>query len=118
MSSFSNSKEAIKYLQNFWKPTLGSGVELNGQRKKIIKIEPEYEEQIFLEGESKVFFLQDLEWHPTHKEIEYVLTDKFNLQFCSDCVRYNRQFWPRPKSFEDYAQIALSMRHISNYSIV
>jgi hypothetical protein len=116
--SFENSKEALKYLQNFWKPRLGSGVELDGERKKITKIEVEYEEQIFLEGESKVFFIQDLEWLPTNKEIEEVLADKFDLQFCSDCVRYNRQFWPRPRELKDYANIALNMRQLSNYSIV
>lgn len=116
--SFKNFKEAVKYLQNFWTPNLGSNVEFEGERKKIVKVELEYEEQVFLEGESKVFFLQDLDWFPSVKEAQEILETKFNVQFCSDCVRFNKQFWPKPKNLEDYANIALQMRHVSNYSIV
>lgn len=107
-----SDQRAVEYLQNFWEPKLGSQMLYDGDMKPIVHIEKEYPDQILLEGDTTVHFVQDLEWAPSMSEV-FDIFKNLGIRVHEDSISYNRIFKGKPTTLVEAAQILVDLRVIS-----
>lgn len=107
-----DDQRAINYLQNFWEPKLGSQMLCSGKKKRISHIEKDFPEQVLLEGDDIVYYIQDLEWSPDLAEV-YSVFKTLGIRVHPDSIQYNRIFKNKPSSIIEAAQALVDFRVIS-----
>lgn len=104
--------EDVAYLENFWKPVVGSKVKWEGAPKRIAAFpDMEYPTQVQLEGSERIHYLQDLKWVPSTIDYDEMLRD-FGWSVSKDSLRLGRVFYPRPETPNEYASAIRQARQL------
>ena len=107
-----NDQRAIDYLQNFWEPQLGSQMLYDGKCATISYVEEEFPEQISLNDEKEIHFVQDIDWFPKMSEI-FGIFKKLGIRVHDDSISYNRIFKNKPNTVIEAAQLLVDLRVVS-----
>lgn len=107
-----DNQRAVDYLQNFWEPKLGSQMLCDGNKKPITYIEQDYPDQVMLEDDDTIHYIQDLDWLPELSEV-FSIFKTLGIRVHSDGIQYNRIFKNKPTTLIEAAQILVDLRVIS-----
>lgn len=107
-----DDQRAIDYLQNFWEPKLGSQMLHDGKYATISYVEEEFPEQVSLNDDKEIHFVQDLKWFPQMSEVFDVFKN-LGIRVHGDSISYNRIFKNKPESLIEAAQMLVDLRVVS-----
>lgn len=110
-------KEDHDYLLNYWNHAIGSLLKKDGSKPRTIAwIDEKYPDQIGLisnlEGDDKVYFVQDFEWVPTAEDLDRIL-EILGIQILPDGLQYRKTFQPKPETLSDYCNAVRGFRLVS-----
>jgi hypothetical protein len=105
------ANESLLYVRNFWEPEAGDVVITpEGEEKKIQFFFSGSEcTQVRLESESRVRFIQDLEWQASPAGLDKIL-EKMGCKLYADSVSYGGILFGKPQTLEKYAEILRTIR--------
>jgi hypothetical protein len=104
-------EEDRAYLENFWDHRIGSLIETPSGLRRVAEIDPTYPEQVRLEGDSHISYIQDFNWHPENQELDGIL-QRLGIAVYQDSIGLRQSFLQRPTTWAEYAQAIRTFRNL------
>lgn len=115
-------EESIDYIQNFWLPAPGDQIianynpafysDENSMIQKIENIDTDYPEQIMIENQDDIRFVQDYMWRPSLEQLDQLIIN-LGARDYNETLGINGIEMPKPKDFIEYCQTIALIRHYS-----
>lgn len=113
MSSLSDlTEEDYNYISNFWKPKVGNEIFIENKKSIIKSIDNEYKEQIQIEDDSDIYYIQDAKWIPTLTNAVDLLKE-INVNMGPQYCRYGKAIYATPDNVKSAVQLLRQVRFLS-----